>query len=119
MGGDCDDRDATRFARPQEATNLTFVDNDTLSWDGQTLSDGSGVTFDVIRSGSAGNFVSGATCVERQDGNDTLALDPAGPPPGTVYYYLVRADNDCRGSTGMGSLGTTSAGAAHVGLVCR
>ena len=69
----------------------------------------------TVRSASAGDFVSVATCVET-DGADTTTTDAAAPPSGAVHHYLVRAVNDCPG--GDGSLGLTSQGAERPGTPC-
>ena len=70
----------------------------------------------MLRSNSAADFTAGVTCLESDDGSDSEAQDLAEPANGTVYFYLVRAQNDC--PVGQGSLGETSAGDARTGAGC-
>ena len=61
----------------------------------------------------------GATAVrpvESNDGPNRVASDATLPPPGGVLFYVNRARNAC--PSGLGSLGTTSAGAERVGVTC-
>ena len=67
----------------------------------------------MLRSSDPSDFIEGAVCVEENDGTDTEAEDVDDPGPGVVFYYLVRAENDCpvgEGSLGRGSDGTPRAG---------
>ena len=78
---------------------MRFPDRQTLEWDAVPLP-GDPPVYDTIRSNAATEFVAGATCVET-NGADTQATDTDVPSPGEVFYYLIRAENDC----GMGPLG--------------
>jgi hypothetical protein len=66
--------------------------------------------YDVLRSTSRSNFVTGAICLESDDDTDVVAADPAAPGSGGVFYYLVRVQTGCDGSLGLRSDGTVRAG---------
>jgi hypothetical protein len=98
----------TCLAAPGEATDLRFPgDATTLAWD-RPADMGGPVTplYDVVRAGSPQGFAGAALCVESDDGADSVAVDADLPSTGAVFYYLVRAENDC----GAGTLGTGAAG---------
>ena len=101
FGGDCDDASVEIYGRPGEVTAVRFEgDRETLRWTAPAALGGDPLTvgYDVVRSGSAGNFHS-PVCVEQGDGSDTAALDSARPAPGTGFFYLVRAVNRCSQGT--------------------
>jgi hypothetical protein len=68
----------------------------------------SAVRYDVVRSGTASNFTTSPLCISG-DGLSTTASDAAPIAPGAKRFYLVRGENDC----GLGTAGTTSAGAVR------
>jgi hypothetical protein len=94
---------------PGEVPRLKFSDDtDTLVWLPAVYVGGT-TRYDVIRSNAPDDFrrtQSGATCVESDDGADTTAVDTAVPAPGGIYFYLVRAENEC----GAGPLSPTQTG---------
>ena len=117
--GDCDDADAQAWLTPGEARNLIMqVDGVTLSWTAPAVPGASSISYDTLRSGSASDFDGSATCLESNDGADTLASDALAPVPGEVLYYLVRVRNTCPGSVGIGAVGTNSAGVPRAGRPC-
>ncbi len=108
---DCRPLDPSLWAVPGEARDLVLEGKDptSLSFQPPQFPGGGSVRYDVLRSLSAADFtaadclVSGAT--------STLAQDSAPPPPeGSSYFYLVRSVNDCGGSLGADSSGTTRQG---------
>jgi RHS repeat-associated protein len=116
--GDCNDGNAQVWGTPGEALQLQFgADKRTVSWAPPTVLGGTGtsVRYDTLRSTSPSNFAS-TTASQCQDpeGVATTSNDPAIPPPGTAFYYLVRAKNDCGDAT----LGVRSGGTPRVGLAC-
>jgi len=86
------------------------IDSDlqTVRWAAASYSGGSVPVYDVLRSGTASDFGIGTTCLESDDGADTLALDVQQPAAGQLFFYLVRAENEC----GAGSLGGGRSGQA-------
>jgi hypothetical protein len=112
---DCDDTNAGVQASPAEVGGLVVSGSDTAVLDWSDA--GSGVRYDVLRSTQAADFVSGAVCLE-SDGASTTAQDPDVPPPGGVYYYLVRAENACPNALGTGPLGFRSDGQPIQGRNC-
>ena len=112
---DCADLDANVWATPGEVQGLLFTDKTTLSWTEPSELGGTAAVYDTIRSDDPANFL-GATCVESNDGADTMATDNAVPLSGAVYNYLNRAENDC--PSGEGSLGTNSDGVERAGMSC-
>ena len=66
--------------------------------------------YDVVRSESPQDFTGAGFCIESDDGADTVAVDADEPVPAGIFYYLVRAENDCgAGSLGAGAGGERSA----------
>jgi len=115
---DCDDGDDRIWRTPGEVPLLTFDDAQTLSWT-EPLDPGgatSSLRYDTLRSADPADFVSAATCVESNDGADRTATDTQRPDPGQVFYYLIRAENDC--PSGSGSLGTGSQVTGRAGAEC-
>ncbi len=113
---DCDDGDPTRWAVPGEVLDLRFATDADLSWSPPTDPGATSVAYDVIRSGSASDFVGAGVCIESDDDTDTLASDAQSPAASTVFFYLSRAENDC--PAGMGTLGFTSSATERAGRVC-
>jgi hypothetical protein len=113
--GDCDDSDDQNWSVPGEATDLVFLsDGQSLLWSPPATPGGISPYYDLLRSGTAADFVTATTCIESNDGADTQALDPDSPPPGSIYYYLACAENAC----GRGPAGKDSAGAERLVLDC-
>jgi hypothetical protein len=114
---DCDDGNGSVWAVPGEARDLLLApDKETVSWSPPAAPGGtaSSLRYDVLRSAVASDFGGGAACVESDGGPDTAAVDPAVPPVGEAFFYLVRAENLC----GAGSLGRDSAGTERAGRAC-
>ncbi len=113
---DCDDTNAGVQATPAEVGGFAVRGADTavLGWSDA----GAGVRYDVLRSTQAADFVSGAVCVESDDASDRSAQDAAVPPPGGVFFYLVRAENACPNALGAGPLGFRSDGQPIQGRSC-
>jgi hypothetical protein len=98
---------------PGEPSFLRFgVDTETLEWIVAPFDGGSVPTYDVLRADSPTGFDSGV-CIET-DISSTTASDANEPLSNAVFYYLVRAENDC----GSGSLGLQSSGAPRTGMSC-
>lgn len=118
---DCDSGSGTVWASPSEARDLR-LDHEhatgvtTVSWVPPSEPGAVAVVYDTIRSSSADDFVTGATCVEWDDGADIEATDSETPDAGSTFCYLVRAENGC--PAGEGSLGTSWDGVARVARVC-
>lgn len=102
FSGDCDDTDAGVWGRPTEARGLHFTSGKTsLGWTGPEDAGGDdAVTYDTLRSSSAGSFGAEA-CFETAE-YDSATEDIEDPATGTGFYYLVRAASAC----GDGDLGT-------------
>jgi hypothetical protein len=73
-----------------------------------------GLSYDVIRSSDASDFVTAAVCVESNESGNTVATLPATPASGEVLYYLVRAENACD----IGPAGFDSDGAERAARQC-
>jgi hypothetical protein len=70
------------------------------------------VSYDVLRSPNASDFTTAAVCLATSIAA-TQAEDSAAIQPGEVFFYLIRAKNEC-GST----LGTDSTGTQRSGKEC-
>jgi serine protease AprX len=116
---DCDDGNNQIWATPGEATSLAFDNNHwSLSWfaPAQPGATAAALRHDVLRSDAPFDFTTTATCVESDDGADTMATDTATPSARQIFYYLIRSENAC--PTGVGSLGRDSMGAERTGQQC-
>ena len=119
--GDCRLADPLNWATPGEAASLR-LDHDpasgltTLTWQAPVAPGAATVSYDTIRSGNPANFVQGASCVEA-NGSDQMSVDGGGNlPAGAVFYYLVRAENDC--PIGDGDLGLRTGGIPRTARSC-
>ena len=113
---DCAWLDAGSFAVPAEVADLT-IDPNRIAWAGLEAQAGPGTCYDVIR-GSAASLpftggVAGADCFMAA-WRGTSAPHGAAPPPGGVFYFLVRGHNNC----GAGGWGTDSTGAPRTNDSC-
>jgi uncharacterized repeat protein (TIGR01451 family) len=117
---DCLDADPFAWGTPGEVAGVSFgADGQTISWQAGTPVGGTVSAYDVLRAaGTAVDFMAAATCMESDDGSDTLATDPESPPLEGVFYYLIRAENGCPGVLGIGSLGSGSDGTPRTGRSC-
>ena len=93
---DCDDADGQSWSTPGENALLRFVDSDSLIWDPPAAPGGAptALVHHVARSENASDFTSSVACSSLPPGVTTLT-DFADPMPGTTYFYLSRATNDC------------------------
>jgi hypothetical protein len=101
---DCDDVDGSIWATPGAVEDLRLgATSDSLEW--APPADPGGVAgsllYDTLRSGDPADFGAAATCLETDDGSDTEATDPEVPTAGSVFYYLVRAENACPAGSGL------------------
>jgi concanavalin A-like lectin/glucanase superfamily protein len=97
--GDCHDDDASAWAIPGEAGELTWLpDRETLTWSPPSELGGTSVRYDTIRSGAADGFELDGSCLE-SEGEDTTSVDAATPSDGLASFYLVRARNGCGGGS--------------------
>ncbi len=115
-GDDCDDANAQIWGTPGEARGLLFTDAQSFSWTPPASLGGLAVVYDALRTANPADFVGAATCVESNDGSNTIAVDASLPAAGTAFFYLVRAENAC--PSGQGVLGTNSSGTAISGRNC-
>jgi hypothetical protein len=94
---DCLPNDNTAWNPPSAVTGLLLGVGASTPLDWQASADlGANVTdYDTLRFLSSSNFLT-PVCVE-QDGADTQTLEAGVPALGSVFYYLIRADNLCAG----------------------
>jgi Thrombospondin type 3 repeat len=111
---DCAPLNAAAWGIPAEIAGLT-VDKSpatTLGWsagDGGTA-DGYDLVGGSLDALVASGGVSQASCLQNDDGTAAWTDLRPDPPPGTGYYYLVRAQNVCGG----GGYGAATGGAPRV-----
>lgn len=77
------------YAPPGEVMNLDFVDATTLSWDSESSVGDYNLYRDLA---SALPGLGYGACLDPMVAIET-ASDPALPPPGAIYFYLVTAEN--------------------------
>ena len=115
---DCAPLDGGAFDSPSEVTGVLFAaDRQTLSWDSQGSTAGSGTSYDVARGRISqlrtdGNF-SHASCLASSI-PATAVTDADAPPSGDSFYYLSRARNTC----GIGTYGSMSDGTVRSITAC-
>ena len=73
------------------------------------------VRYDTLRSDVASDFFGPAICLET-DGTDRASTDGQTLPAWSVFYYLVRVENDC--PSGVGQMGSGSGGMRRTGRSC-
>jgi hypothetical protein len=116
VGGDCNDADGSNWSVPSEVGDLAFDDNDSIFWSAPAAPGATIPGYDLLRSSSAQDFVTGAECIVTS-GATLGGIDPDAPAPGGIFYYLVRAVDGCPGG-GEGSLGARSDGTPRTGRSC-
>jgi len=84
-----------------------------LFWHEPEYFGGTGVVYDTLRSPTAADFTTPATCVEIDD-PDRLTSDETVPTAGTALYYLIRVENGCP----VGNMGSSSSG-PRTGRTCE
>jgi len=112
---DCNDGSTSVWATPSEARDVGFSDGASLVWRAPSAPGATTVYYDAVRSGTASDFVSAATCVATSSVS-TSAADPAAPAPSKAFFYLVRPQNGC--PDGQGPLGTDSNGTPRTARSC-
>jgi len=117
---DCNDASAGAWKTPGEARDLMVFQwqgVSRLAWAPPADTGGPLYGFDVIRSSDPNDFATAGTCLPIDAGaGATTATDAADPPAGGGFFYLVRAKNAC--PSGLGPLGSTSAGTPHTAPAC-
>ena len=100
---DCDDTNAAVWARPGEPQGLLLARDVTgtlLSWAPPVESGGETVSYQVLRSTDASDFVDGTSCLSLGDPTATTALEGDDPAAQELFCYLVRSYNNCPEGTG-------------------
>jgi hypothetical protein len=116
--GDCNDQDGAVWADPAALDSLRIAQasgTTVLSWLPPVETGAIAVRYDTLRSDLPGDFFDAAVCLESDDG-DVLTEDGVLPAVGSIFHYLIRAENDCPGGTG--AMGTDSAGVPRSGRSC-
>ena len=112
---DCDDADPSVWAPPGEVLDLGFAGPLALRFSPPTDPGAVAILYDVIRSPSPSDFVGPAACVAA-DVPDLSAPETAMPAPGSIFFYLGRAQNAC--PSGDGTAGRRSDGAERLVRAC-
>ena len=95
--------------RDLRLSHRTDIQVTSLDWVPPLDPGGNEVRYNGVRSPDPSDFTTSWLCVY-SDGLGTHAEDPNPISPGQVYFYLVRAENDC----GFGTAGTSSGGIERV-----
>ena len=106
------------YATPGSTSGLHLApDHATLTWDSEIQADRYDVVYGALADLSAGNL-SAATCLE-EDSPDTQSTHAGDPAAGVGYYFVVRAQYECRlGSFDSGGDGQTASRDLAVGDIC-
>lgn len=113
---DCNDANAQIWSTPGQVRSVRFDSATAMAWLPPIEPGGAQPRYDVIRSGTPSDFMTGATCVESDDASGTNAAELATPATGQGYYYLVRTENSC--AAGSGPLGISGGVYARVARNC-
>jgi thrombospondin type 3 repeat protein len=115
---DCNGTSSAVWERPGEVPTLRAsqaASITTLTWDAPSTVGGVAPPwYDVLRSASPTQFGATAVCVD-PNGADRTATDNTVPTAGTLFHYLVRAENAC---PLVGNLGPDSSGGERPGRIC-
>ncbi len=121
--GDCNDADGTVYGTPGEVRALEMSHDGvsgstTVTWQAPLEEGGAAgsLSYDLLRSPEADDFQAAASCLESGTAA-TTSEELGSPPPGAVWFYLVRARNACP-TGGVGSLGHGSSGTEREGAAC-
>jgi hypothetical protein len=121
---DCDTLVDEGFPVPGATAGLRFdPDKSTMHWNVEPVADRYDVVYgDINLLNSSGGFESSLSACLENGGTDTWAYHGAMPPQGEGYYYLVRAEADCRTGTydsdGAGQAAGRDAGIEDSGAAC-
>ncbi len=111
---DCAPNDSAAFFDPWDVERVEFQsDRATMTWIAQP---GVGTTYDVVYGTSAELPVQdggGIVCLDSELGSPSVVHATA-PSAGTLFWYLVRAENVCD----VGSYGERSVGVERSSAVC-
>jgi len=118
-GSDCAPVDPTVWELPSAVAALLMAkldDDATLTWTSPAVAGGTSIVYETIRTEVRTGFTGLAdswTCVQPADNSMTENADDETPI--AVFYYSVRAANDCGG----GTLGNSSGGFERIAdLIC-
>ena len=119
---DCAPGDSQTWQRPGEARGLLLSHaggaqgSTTIEWSAPDEPGGVAVVYDTLASLVADDFEFDAsvTCVEANEGSDTVASHVGDPDAGDVVHYLVVTENAC----GRGSAGDDSSGVPRPAVDC-
>lgn len=103
---DCAPRDGAVWAVPADVTTLRVAKSGaslSLTWTATSAPGAAAApTYDVVRSPSARDLITGAVCVA----TGTSATSASeGTPAGAAWFYLVRAKNACGATAGVDASG--------------
>jgi len=101
-GCDCAPADGAVWGLPGDANGPTLTHTPpgpggvtTLAWTAPAIGGlPAAMTYDVVRSPAASDFVAAGVCLE-SDGGDLQATDPSAPAPGGIFFYVVRPQDAC------------------------
>ena len=102
-GCDCAPGNSSAWAIPGDVATLNVTHTPpgaggvtSLSWTAPaTGGTPAGMSYDVVRSSLAADFVGAGLCVESDDGPNTVATDGTAPSAGAIFFYVVRPQDAC------------------------
>jgi hypothetical protein len=118
---DCNDGNPSAWSRPEEVENLmagAAAGQTVFEWDAVLDPGGTQLSYEVLRSANPANFVTSTTCMPDGDSTDTEINEPAVPPAGALWCYLVRAVNGCPAGESDGLLGRDSSNVPRGAAQC-
>jgi len=102
-GCDCAPANPGAWAIPGEATSLTLSHTPpgpggltSLAWTAPATGGvAAAMTYDVVRSSVASDYVGAGVCIESDDGPNTVASEPSAPTVGSIFFYVVKPQDIC------------------------
>jgi len=113
---DCNSSDDNNWGTPPDL-DIFFFDRVTIIFSPTGPPGAQPEFLDVLRSGSAGDFATGATCIGSDLPDAYFLTDLDVPLINEALYYVARRQNGCPG-VGRGSTGTNSAGVERTAREC-
>jgi hypothetical protein len=119
---DCNEHSGDAWATPGEVRNVRWQSilggQIGLAWTAPEFPGGVNLSYQVLRSETASDFVSDVTCLTNGVPSLLWYVETAVPDPGITFNYLIRGTNKCPGDLGQGDVGSDSAGVPRPAVIC-
>jgi hypothetical protein len=118
---DCDDANDKVWERPGEVPGLDMAKHPSgttiLDWDAPAAPGGDELIYSTVRSSDPSDFLN-AICVPTGDPAQRTITELETPGINSVFYYLIRAENECPAGLGEGDMGSGSDNVERAATSC-